>query len=219
MTVQLARSDAGEPGGIAGWVVELMDTLGGPGAAVAVCVDNVFPPLPSELVLPVAGFSAANGTLSLVEVLLWTTAGSVLGAIIVFYLGRLLGRERTRWLVCKLPLLRPADVDKAEEWFARHGTKAVFLGRMVPLVRSLVSLPAGVQKMPFWTFLGLTTAGSLLWNSVFVVAGYALGANWHLVGRYASVFQLVVIVLAVVAATLFVVKRLRDRARTPGRRA
>ncbi|MFF5986266.1 DedA family protein [Prauserella flavalba] len=215
MTAQLAQDNSGELGGIAGWAVDLMDVLGGPGAAITVGFDNLFPPIPSELVLPLAGFSAANGTFSLVEALMWTTAGSVLGAIIVFYLGQLLGRDRTRWLICKLPLVKPEDFDKAEEWFAKHGTKAVFLGRMVPLVRSFISLPAGIQRMPFWIFLSLTTLGSLIWNSIFVVAGYALGANWHVVEEYAGVFQIIVIVLGVAAVTLFVVKRLRDRARTP----
>ncbi|PXY17119.1 hypothetical protein BAY59_36730 [Prauserella coralliicola] len=215
MTAQLAQDNSGELGGIAGWAVDLMDVLGGPGAAITVGLDNLFPPIPSELVLPLAGFSAANGTFSLVEALIWTTAGSVLGAIIVFYLGQLLGRERTRWLICKLPLVKPEDFDKAEEWFAKHGTKAVFLGRMVPLVRSFISLPAGIQRMQFWTFLLLTTLGSLIWNSIFVIAGYALGANWHVVEEYAGVFQIIVIVLGVAAVTLFVVKRLRDRARTP----
>ncbi|RBM22779.1 hypothetical protein DI005_04865 [Prauserella sp. PE36] len=215
MTAQLAQDNSGELGGIAGWAVDLMDVLGGPGAAITVGLDNLFPPIPSELVLPLAGFSAANGTFSLVEALIWTTAGSVLGAIIVFYLGQLLGRERTRWLICKLPLVKPEDFDKAEEWFAKHGTKAVFLGRMVPLVRSFISLPAGIQRMQFWTFLLLTTLGSLIWNSIFVIAGYALGANWHVVEEYAGVFQIIVIVLGVAAVTLFVVKRLRDRSRTP----
>ncbi|MBK1784085.1 DedA family protein [Prauserella cavernicola] len=215
MTALLAQDDPSELGGIAGWAVDLMDALGGPGAAIVVGLDNLFPPIPSELVLPLAGFSAAVGTFTLAEALIWTTVGSVLGAIIVFYLGRLLGRDRTRWLICKLPLVKPDDFDKAEAWFAKHGTKAVFLGRMVPLVRSFISLPAGIEKMPFWKFLSLTTLGSLIWNTIFVVAGYALGANWHVVEEYAGVFQIVVVVLVVVAVTLFVVKRVRDRSKTP----
>ncbi|MBK1788003.1 DedA family protein [Prauserella cavernicola] len=216
MTARLAHNDTGEFGGIAGWGVDLMDTLGVLGPAILVALDNVVPPIPSEVVLPLVGFSAADGMFSLAEALLWTTAGSVLGAIIVYYLGRLLGRERTRRLICKLPLVKPADFDKADRWFAKHGTKAVLLGRMVPLVRSFVSLPAGIQRMPFWVFALLTALGSLIWNSTFVVPGYVLGVNWHVVEGFAGVFQIIVAVFAVAAVVLFTVIRLR--ARRPGNR-
>ena len=208
MTTHLAAAESLD--GLAGWAVQLMESLGGPGAALIVGMDNLFPPIPSELVLPLAGFSASQGTFSLAGALFWTTAGSVLGAIIVYYLGLLLGRERTRALVIRIPLLKAADFDRTEAWFARHGTKAVFLGRMVPLFRSLISLPAGVERMRFPVFLALTTVGSLLWNTIFVLAGYGLGENWHLVQDYASVFQKIVIGLVVLAVAVFVTVRLRD---------
>jgi membrane protein DedA with SNARE-associated domain len=211
MTTQLA---AAEPlDGLAGWAVQLMDSLGGPGAALIVGLDNVFPPIPSELVLPLAGFAASQGTFSLVEALTWTTLGSVLGAVIMYYLGLLLGRERTRALIVRVPLLKGSDFDRTEAWFARHGTKAVFLGRMVPLFRSLISVPAGIERMRFPVFLALTTLGSLLWNTIFVVAGFGVGENWHLVQDYADVFQKIVIGLAVLAVAVFVVARLRGRGR------
>jgi membrane protein DedA with SNARE-associated domain len=197
--------------GLAGWAVDLMDTLGGPGAAVVVGLDNLFPPIPSELVLPLAGFSASTGTFSLAGALAWTTLGSVLGAVTVYYLGLLLGRDRTRSLIAKIPLVKASDFDKTEAWFARYGTKAVFFGRMVPIFRSLISLPAGVERMPVWKFLSLTTLGSLIWNAVFVGAGYVLGENWHLIENYADVFQKVVIGLVLVAVAVFVVVRLRSR--------
>jgi membrane protein DedA with SNARE-associated domain len=200
--------------GLAGWAVDLMDTLGGPGAAIIVGLDNLFPPIPSELVLPLAGFSASTGTFSLAGALAWTTAGSVLGAIIVYLLGRLLGRDRSRALIARIPLLDVSDFDRTERWFARHGTKAVLFGRMVPLFRSLISLPAGVARMPFMTFVSLTTLGSLIWNSLFVCAGYFLGTRWHLVADYADVVQLIVIALVAIAIVLFVVMRLRSRSRT-----
>lgn len=214
MIGELAQG-SGEPfGGIAGWAVGVMEALGGPGAAIAVGLDNLFPPIPSELVLPLAGFTAAQGTFTLAGALLWTTLGSVGGALIVYYLGHLLGRDRTRALIAKVPLMKADDFDVAEKWFARHGTKAVFLGRMVPLVRSFISLPAGIEKMAFWKFLVLTALGSLIWNSIFVVAGYLLGANWHVVEEYAAVFQIIVAVVAAVVACLFVYRRLRSRNRT-----
>lgn len=196
------------PGGLAGWAVGLMDSLGGPGAALIVGLDNLFPPIPSELVLPLAGFSASQGTFSLFGALAWTTVGSVAVAIIVYALGLLLGRERTRALVARIPLVKAADFDRTEAWFARHGTKAVFFGRMVLIFRSLISLPAGIERMRFTKFLALTTLGSLCWNTVFVVAGYLPGQNWRLVNDYASIFQYVVIGAVVLAVALFATSRL-----------
>lgn len=214
MSVYLMAENAHEPvGGMAGWAVDLMDTLGGFGAALVVGLDNLFPPIPSELVLPLAGFSASKGVFTLAGALFWTTLGSVVGAIIVYLAGALLGRARTRALVGKIPLVKVTDFDKTEKWFAKHGTKAVFFGRMVPLFRSFISLPAGVEKMNFPKFLALTTAGSLVWNTLFVVAGYQLGENWYLVDEYAGVFQKVVIVAVVVAVALFVVLRVRNKRR------
>ncbi|GLY48723.1 DedA family protein [Lentzea sp. NBRC 102530] len=196
---------------LAEWAVSLMESLGGVGAAVVVGLDNLFPPIPSELVLPLAGFSASKGVFSLPAALFWTTLGSVAGAVIVYLAGMLLGRTRTRALVARIPLVRVTDFDKTEAWFTRHGTKAVFLGRMIPLFRSFISLPAGVERMNFPKFLVLTTLGSLIWNTVFVVAGYQLGENWHRVESYAGVFQKLVIAAVALALTLFVVTRLRHR--------
>jgi membrane protein DedA with SNARE-associated domain len=211
MNSLVAQSDTESLDGLAGWTVDLMDTLGGPGAAVAVGLDNLFPPIPSELILPLAGFTAAQGRFSLVEALRWTTAGSVIGAIIVYLVGYIFGRERTRKFITMLPLVKESDFDHAERWFAKHGTKAVFLGRMVPLVRSFISVPAGIERMSFWVFLALTTFGSLLWNTIFVVSGYFLGANWHVVDEYAGIFQYVVIAAIAILLVVFVVKRLRER--------
>ncbi|MDX8032910.1 DedA family protein [Lentzea sp. BCCO 10_0856] len=199
---------------LAEWAVDVMESLGGVGAAVVVGLDNLFPPIPSELVLPLAGFSASKGVFSLPAALFWTTLGSVAGAVIVYLAGMLLGRDRTRRLVARIPLVRVTDFDKTEAWFTRHGTKAVFFGRMVPLFRSFISLPAGVERMNFPQFLALTTLGSLIWNTVFVGAGYLLGENWHRVEAYAGIFQKLVIAAVAVALTLFVVTRLRQRSKT-----
>lgn len=205
---------ADQPGGLAGLAVDLMDKLGGPGAALLVGIDNIFPPMPSELVLPLAGFSASQGTMSLFMALFWTTLGSVAGALLTYGLGAWLGRERVRALIIRAPLMKPSDFDRTERWFLKHGTKAVFFGRMVPLFRSLISLPAGVERMPMWLFLSLTTLGSLVWNSIFVVAGYLLGANWQVVDEYAGIFQKVVIVAVALAIVVFVAVRVRDRKRS-----
>jgi membrane protein DedA with SNARE-associated domain len=197
------------------WAVGLMDTLGGLGAAIVVGLDNLFPPLPSELVLPLAGFSASRGSLTLAEALIWTTVGSVVGAVIVYALGAALGRDRTRRLIAKIPLIDESDLDRTEEWFTRHGGKAVFFGRMVPIFRSFISLPAGIERMPMTKFLLYTTAGSAIWNTAFVLAGYFLGENWHVVEQYAGIFQWVVIGSVVLAVGWFVVSRVRRKIHEP----
>lgn len=197
--------------GLAGWAVGVMDALGGPGAAVVVGADNLFPPIPSELVLPLAGFSASQGAFSFGAALFWTTLGSVLGAVIVYAVGALIGRERTRVLVARIPLIKASDFDRSEAWFAKHGSKAVLLGRMIPLFRSFISLPAGIERMGMAKFLLLTTIGSLIWNTIFVTAGYKLGENWHLVDSYAEILQKIVIVTVAIAFVAFVALRLRSR--------
>ena len=202
---------AEQPGGLAGLAVDIMDKLGGPGAALLVGIDNVFPPMPSELVLPLAGFAASQGTMSLFMALFWTTLGSVAGALLTYWLGAWLGRDRVRSLIIRAPLMKPSDFDRTERWFLEHGTKAVFFGRMVPLFRSLISLPAGIERMPLWQFLSLTTLGSLIWNSAFVVAGYVLGDNWQVVDEYAGIFQKAVIAVVALAIVVFVAVRIRER--------
>lgn len=205
-------AESGVLSSVADWAVSLMDTLGAPGAAVAIALENLFPPLPSEVILPLAGFAASRGSFGLFEALAWTTAGSVAGALALYALGILLGRDRLRRIVDRMPLVKLSDVDRAEAWFAVHGDKAVFFGRMIPIFRSLISIPAGVERMPVGRFLLLTLAGSAVWNTIFVVAGFYLGENWRLVETYASVFQWIVIAVVVTAAAVWLVRRLRTRA-------
>ncbi|MBB2748229.1 UNVERIFIED_ORG: membrane protein DedA with SNARE-associated domain [Microbispora rosea subsp. rosea] len=203
--------DTAEIGGIAGWAMELTERLGAPGAGVAIALENLFPPLPSEVILPLAGFTAARGDMSLVAALLWTTAGSVVGALALYCVGALLGRERTVAVAARLPLVKISDIEKAEAWFARHGVKTVFFGRMIPIFRSLISVPAGVERMPLGTFLLFTTLGSLIWNTVFVLAGYLLGENWHLVEEYMGIVSKVIVAAVVLVVVRFAVVRLRER--------
>jgi membrane protein DedA with SNARE-associated domain len=192
----------------AGWVTDLMDRLGAPGAGLAVALENLFPPIPSEVILPLAGFAAGQGRMSLLAAITWTTLGSVVGAVALYYAGVVLGRDRVRAIAARLPLVKVADIDRTEAWFARHGVRTVFLGRMIPIFRSLISVPAGVTRMPILTFLLFTTLGSLIWNTVFVLAGYWLGENWHTVEAYAGTFQHVVIAVCALAVGWFVVSRL-----------
>ncbi len=202
-------SDGSALGSVTDWAVNLMETIGAPGAGIAIALENLFPPLPSEVILPLAGFTASRGNFSLFEAILWTTLGSVVGAYALYALGAWLGRDRMRRLVSKVPLIDIEDVDRVEEWFERHGYRAVFFGRMIPLFRSLVSIPAGIERMPVGRFLLLTTAGSLIWNSIFVLAGFYLGENWHIVEQYAGTFQRIVIVAVVLFALYFVFSKVR----------
>jgi membrane protein DedA with SNARE-associated domain len=187
-----------------------MEALGSVGAGIAVALENVFPPIPSEVILPLAGFSAGQGKISLVAAIFWTTVGSVVGALLLYFLGRWLGLDRLRRIAAKMPLVDASDVDEADAWFDRHGTKMVFIGRMIPVVRSVISIPAGVSGMSLGKFLVYTTAGSLIWNSALIVAGYALGENYELVDRYLGWVSTAVLVLLVVAVIWFAVSRSRQ---------
>ncbi|MFI6283291.1 DedA family protein [Streptomyces sp. NPDC051018] len=200
-----------------GWINSLMDTLGAPGAGIAIALENLFPPLPSEVILPLAGFASSTGRMDLLAALVWTTIGSVVGALALYGVGALLGRDRTVAIAARIPLLKVSDIERTEAWFAKHGPKAVFFGRMIPIFRSLISVPAGVERMPLPLFLALTTLGSAIWNTVFVLAGYALGENWESVSGYVSTYSKAVLVAALLAVLGFVAVRLR-KAGTGARR-
>ncbi|MEI3848484.1 MULTISPECIES: DedA family protein [unclassified Microbacterium] len=208
-TTTAATTDGSWLTALSDWAVSLMEIIGPIGAGVAIALENLFPPLPSEVILPMAGLAASRGSFSLVEALVWTTAGSVIGALLLYGLGVWLGLGRLRAIAAKVPLLHPEDIDRTVAWFGRHGGKAVFFGRMIPIFRSLISIPAGITRMPVWRFTLLTAAGSLLWNSIFVLSGYFLGESWHIVERYADLLQYVVIGVTVLAVGWFLVVRIR----------
>ncbi|TYB62314.1 DedA family protein [Nonomuraea sp. PA05] len=193
------------------WLIGLMESLGAVGAGLAIALENLFPPLPSEVILPLAGFTASRGNMDLLDVLVCTTLGSVIGALALYAVGAMLGRERTLAIASKLPLIKISDIEKTEAFFQRHGRKTVFFGRMIPIFRSLISIPAGVERMPLPIFTLLTTAGSLIWNTVFVMAGYLLGDQWHLVETYAGIGSKVVLGLVALAVVIFIVIRLTER--------
>ncbi|SCL63128.1 membrane protein DedA, SNARE-associated domain [Micromonospora eburnea] len=204
----LAQKSDPPQGGLVGLVTDLTERLGAPGAGLAVALENLFPPIPSEVILPLAGFVASQGRMNLFAAIVWTTVGSVLGAVALYYVGVVFGRDRVRAIAARLPLVKLSDIDRTEAWFVRHGVKTVFFGRMIPIFRSLISIPAGVERMPIATFLLYTTLGSLIWNTVFVMAGYLLGENWPSVEAYAGTFQKIVIAVCALAVGYFVVSRL-----------
>ncbi|GAB2592413.1 hypothetical protein GCM10009593_36100 [Microlunatus antarcticus] len=205
-------------GTVTDWIVDLMSRLGSPGAGLLVALESIFPPIPSELILPLAGFAASRGDLDLVAAVVWTTLGSLVGALVLYALGARLGEDRLRAAARRIPLVRESDLDKVDDWFTRHGGKAVFFGRMVPGVRSLISVPAGVARMPVGRFVLLSLAGSLLWNTLLISAGYSLGSRWEVVETWVGRFQEVVVVLAVLLLVVVVVRRVREH-RTRTRRA
>lgn len=151
-------------------------------------------------------------------VIIAATVGSLLGAWALYGLGAWLGEARIRTLLRRLPLMHESDLDRAQSWFDRHGGTAVLIGRIIPVVRSLVSIPAGVQRMPLWRFTLYTAVGSGVWNTIFVVLGYVLGSQWSTVGDYSDLLNAVVMVAIVLAVVWFVGKRTlaarRERARS-----
>lgn len=192
-------------------VRDLMEAIGEPGAGIAIAIENLFPPIPSEVILPLAGFFASPqlGTLNVWLVILWTTIGSVVGALALYGIGAWLGHDRMVWLAEKLPLVDGPDVEKTVAWFHRHGKRAVFFGRFIPIFRSLISIPAGIERMPLPVFALLTLAGSGIWNTLFVFLGYFLGEQYHLVEQYTDVLQYIVIALVLIAVAWFVIVRVR----------
>ena len=181
MSVLAAAST--DQGGITGFLLDLVERLGAVGVGLTILIETVIPPIPSEAVLGAAGVLINDGRMSIVPVVLWATMGSLAGASILYSIGRALGPRRSHAFLDRLPLVETEDVDKTFDWFARHGRSAVFFGRMVPIVRSFISVPAGVVRMPFAQFLLFTAAGSLIWNSLLIGLGVAAGdfvqANLH----------------------------------------
>ncbi len=211
MTVGLAAQRGDGPGGLTGWVLDVIDALGEVGVGVLTLIETVFPPVPSELVLPLAGYLVHRGRLDLAGVLIASTAGALAGALLLYGLGARLGERRATALLSRLPLLDEDDVGRAADWFHRHGGAAVFTGRLIPGVRSLISLPAGSARMPLLKFSVLTVLGSGLWNVLLIGAGYALGTQYALVERYSSVLDYIVGGVLVLVVALLVRRRLRKR--------
>lgn len=209
----LPAQDGSWLGGIVDGVVSLVDLMGPVGVGIAIALENLFPPIPSEAVLPLAGLAASRGAFGLVEAIAFATAGSIAGALVLYAIGALVGVPRLRALFARIPLLDAGDIDRTVGWFHRHGGSAVFFGRFVPIFRSLISIPAGVVRMPLWRFVLYTGLGSLIWNAVFVLVGWYLGASWHIVERFMGVVQNVVIGAVLVAIVVFVVIRVRARRR------
>ncbi len=189
--------------GFIGWVLDLMEKLGEIGVGLAVLIETFVPPIPSEAVLPGAGFLAYEGRMSFWLAWAMATLGALLGAWIWYWLGAAFGRERTRWVVGKVPLMDHEDFDKAEAFFAKWGGVAVLFGRCVPLVRSFISIPAGIEKMSFWKFTLYTVVGSGVWNGLWIGLGFAFGpAIKPILEQWSGVISDIVLIVSGVLARI-----------------
>ena len=214
-------------GDLANWVQDVINQFGYFGVALLVVIENVFPPIPSEIVLPFAGFvaqqgaSAVNATAdaaqsdtTVIGMMIAATVGSVVGALILYFVSAAIGPERLRGFVERFGKwfgVKSSDLVRAEEWFDRRSVVAVLVGRCVPLIRSIVSIPAGFRRMKLTSFVVLTAIGSAVWTIALIGAGAVLGDQWERVGEYVGVFQWLVIAAVLVLLVRFVVSRLKKR--------
>jgi len=192
------------------WVIETMSSLGYWGIGWLMFLENLFPPIPSELIMPLAGFTAAQGKMQLLPAIAAGVIGTVLGAFPWYYLGKIVSEERIKgwadrygkWLG-----ISGADIDKSNRWFDRQGKKAVLLCRMVPGVRTLISLPAGINAMPMIPFLLYSTIGTILWVTFLTMTGYFLGNNYELVDKYLEPVSKIVAVTLVIALIIWIIRK------------
>lgn len=210
-------------GDLATWVQDVINQFGYLGVALLVVLENVFPPIPSEIVLPFAGFAAQQGAVdiaagavqsdtSVIGMMIAATVGSVVGALILYFVSAAIGPDRLRAFVEKFGKwfgVKSSDLVRAEAWFDRRSVVAVLVGRCVPLIRSIVSIPAGFRRMKLTSFIALTALGSAAWNIALIGAGAVLKDQWDRVGDYVGIFQWVVVAAIIVALAKFVLSRIK----------
>lgn len=203
--------------GIIDWIIQLMEVLGAPGVGIAILLENLFPPIPSEVVLPLAGFTIAQGSLFFWPTFIWATAGSIIGAWLLYGVGAWIGAERLRKIADWMWLVEPEDVDKSLHWFDKYGPASVFFGRFLPGIRSLISIPAGIDRLSPVKFTLWTAIGSAGWNALLIVLGMWLGESYTVVADYVDQYSTVVyalIILAAIAVIILLVHRSKKRQTT-----
>ena len=196
------------------WITSVMSDYGYFGIFLLIMLENIFPPIPSEVILTVGGFMTTTTTMTIPGVILASTAGSVVGAVALYGIGLLLDVERLEKIIDKYGnwlRVKKADIHKADAWFDRFGIWTVFFGRLIPLVRSLISIPAGMSNMKFWLFLLFTTLGTLIWNTVLVSVGSAVGENWEDIVGYMDIYSNIVYVLIAIVGIAFLVWYFKKR--------
>ena len=191
------------------FIIEIMNQFGYFGIFFLIFIENVFPPIPSEVVLLFGGFMTTYTELNIFLMIVFSTLGSVVGAIVLYYVGKILNKERLKRIVSgkvgKILRLKTSDIDKADHWFDTKGNKTVFFCRFIPVVRSLISIPAGMSEMAMGKFLLYTTAGSAIWNSVLLIVGNKVGENWESILGIMDQYSHIVLILLVILFVAFLV--------------
>lgn len=197
------------------FILHIIEQFGYLGVFFLILIENVFPPIPSEVILLFSGFFSSYTSLSVFYMILASTLGSFLGAIILYYIGKIFNKERLKKIandrLGKILFLKEKDIDKADEWFDNKGNKSVFFCRFVPIVRSLISIPAGMSEMPMGKFIIYTICGSMIWNTVLICLGYRLGSNWEYVLTILDKYQMLVIVILVIIFGYVIIKFYRKK--------
>ena len=197
------------------FILHIIEQFGYFGVFFLILIENVFPPIPSEVILLISGFFSTYTNLSVLYMIVASTFGSFLGAIILYYIGKIFNKERLKKIVNgrlgKILFLKENDIDKADEWFDNKGNKSVFFCRFVPIVRSLISIPAGMSEMPMGKFIIYTICGSMIWNTVLICLGYRLGRNWEYVLTILDKYQMLVIVILVIIFGYVIIKFYRKK--------
>mgnify|MGYP005807788051 CR=1 FL=1 len=197
------------------FMLSIMEQFGYLGVFLLIAIENIFPPIPSEVVLLFGGFMTTYTELNVILMIVAATLGSLLGAIVLYYVGKILNKERLKKLVSgklgKILRIKTEDIDKADKWFDTKGNKTVFFCRFIPIVRSLISIPAGMSEMPMLKFLIYTIAGSTIWNTVLIVIGNKVGENWvnilNIFENYSHITLIVLILIFIIACFIFYYKK------------
>ena len=201
------------------FILTIMEQFGYIGVFLLIAIENIFPPIPSEVILLFGGFMTTYTKLNIVIMIIASTLGSILGAIVLYYIGKIFNKDRLKKIISgkigKILRLKNSDIDKADKWFDTKGNKTVFFCRFIPIVRSLISIPAGMSEMPMGKFLVYTTFGSLIWNTVLVVIGSIVGENWTSIltifDTYSSIVVVVIAIIFVICVYLFYRNRLNNK--------
>ncbi len=183
-------------------IINVMEQVGYLGVFLLIAIENIFPPIPSEVILVFGGFMTTYTTLNIPIMILAATLGSLVGAIVLYYIGKIFNKERLKRIISgkigKVLRLKASDIEKADKWFDTKGNKTVFFCRFIPIVRSLISIPAGMSEMPMQKFLIYTILGSLIWNTVLIVVGSIVGDKWETIVGYLDNFSNVILIILVI---------------------
>ncbi len=195
---------------LAEWIPNVMNQLGYWGIGLLMFLENLFPPIPSELIMPLAGFTVAKGQMDFILVIIAGVVGTIVGAFPWYYIGKFISEERLEHLADKYGKwisVTSKDIKKANNWFNEHGGKAVFFCRLVPGVRTLISLPAGINNMPLVPFTLYSTLGTTIWVTFLTFLGYKLGDNYELVDEYLGPVSKIILAIIVIFFILWIVRK------------